>query len=261
MRELHFIFNMFAAGIAVIILFCSSCEDISRDNILDPKNPASRKDHILVIEAFVNTDEALPPYNFWMLNALHTLKEKYGGALVICEYHRNLENYHDPYAGRDYDILHDAYTDTKGVPDVYINGSAARIQGSSGVENSLIRLETALQEYDLLNNTSYFTIEPEITRQGAMVGMRVSIARLGSTAARNIAVKAIVKEKVDNEYHAHVVRKILQSSDIEHMGAGEVRTVSFDGFELSQTGTFSVVLLVSSTEQIEHYQAYEVMIP
>jgi hypothetical protein len=258
MRDLRSIFNQIIAA-AVFMQFFSSCEDIPRDNILDPKNPSSRKDQIVIIEAFVNTNENLPPYNFWMLEALRELEDKYGPSLVICEYHRTLENYDDPYATLENDLLQADFTAVKGVPDVYINGSTVRIQGSSGKENSLLRLETALQ--NLLNQNSYFALEAEISRNGNWMQVRVQLARLGVTTAHNIRVKAVIKEKIDNGYHRHVVRKMLQSAPIERISPGDIHTVVFDSFEISQNGTFLLVLLVTSTEKIEHYQVQEVRLP
>jgi hypothetical protein len=258
MLDLHYIFKNFIKVSGIALLICG-CEDIPRDNILDPKNPASSKDHTVVIEAFVNTNDSLPLYNFWMLDALNALHEKYGDDMVICEYHRNIKEYNDPYVTDDNDLLYAKYTDVKGVPDVYMNGSGVRVQGSSGSENSLIRLETALQ--DLWHKKSYFTFEPEIRRDGNTIQLRVVMARLGSKSVQNITVKAIIKEKIDDKYHRNVVRKVMQSPEIDHMGPGDIQTVSFDAFDLGGSGRFSLVLLASSAEKIEHYQAQEVLIP
>jgi hypothetical protein len=194
-----------------------------------------------------------------MLDALRELKAKYGTAIVLCEYHRKLENYYDPYATPDNDLLYANYTDVKGVPDVFINGASVRIQGSSGSENSLFRLETALQ--DLLHKSSYFTFEPELNRDGNTVHLRVIMARLGSKSVQNIIVKAVLKEKIDDRYHCNVVRKVMQSPVIERMSPGDIQSLVFDAFDIEQSGTFSLVLLVSSAEKIEHYQTQEVRIP
>jgi hypothetical protein len=71
----------------VSILLISACEDIPRDNLLDPQNPDSYTSSIILLEAFVNTNNPLP-YNLWALEALDEIGGLYGTKIVIAEYHR-----------------------------------------------------------------------------------------------------------------------------------------------------------------------------
>lgn len=258
MQVLKYYSNFFIPIFCAVFL-CLGCEDLPRDNILDPKNPSSRTDQIVVIEAFVNTNEDLPPYNFWMLDALKTLKDKYTDKVIICEYHRTIGMYDDPFAIRESDFIQDSYTEEKGVPDVFLNGSVVNIRGSSGPNNSLNRLEMALQ--DLLNKNSFFEIEPEISRNGNSLKINAVIARLGSKSAGNIFLRAVVKEYIDATYHRNVVRDIVQSTTIERINPGDKETLTFETVELGSGGPYSLVLIVSSSENMENYQAREVLVP
>ena len=67
-----------------------SCKDIPRDNILDPKNPSSKQDKVLLLEAFVNTSHHTP-YNYYVLHAIETLSmdENLKDRLIFIEYHRD----------------------------------------------------------------------------------------------------------------------------------------------------------------------------
>ena len=80
----------------ILILFLVECQNIPRDNPLDPKNPESFSSLNILIEAFVNT--ANPHrYNEYMLAALDSILNSYPNRVVIAEYHRNTEVYLDTY--------------------------------------------------------------------------------------------------------------------------------------------------------------------
>ena len=51
---------------SLVFLFVISCSEIDRDNILDPKNPSSKRDKVLLLEAFVNTENPAP-YNIGII--------------------------------------------------------------------------------------------------------------------------------------------------------------------------------------------------
>ena len=82
---LSYIFRNILLLIASFFIF-NVCQDIPRDNVLDPKNPESSTRQIITVEAFVNTNNELS-YNQNMLNALDLLDEKYPDKLSIMQYH------------------------------------------------------------------------------------------------------------------------------------------------------------------------------
>ncbi len=161
----------------------SGCSDIPRDNLLDPKNKNSIRPQIVAVDVFVNTGNDLQ-YNQYMLSALDQLQQKYAGQINIAEYHRNTTDYTDPLTLPENEILYNVYlaafaAQGKGVPDVFLNGIAERIQGASSIATAVIRLEQALQP--LLLQNSFFTIESEINRNDDQADISIKLARLGST--------------------------------------------------------------------------------
>ncbi len=88
-------------SLLLIVLF--SCDDIDRDNILDPKNPASERPQIITVEAFVNTNPSAPhSLNDTMLLSLDQIEDEYANRIIVLDYHRNATNYIDPYYEKIY---------------------------------------------------------------------------------------------------------------------------------------------------------------
>jgi hypothetical protein len=248
--------------INLIIILFYACDDIARDNLLDPQNPSSYRSQIIAIEAFVNTCDSLPySYNQDMLIALHGLENEYDNKITIVEYHRNtgvnqeyIDQYHLPEAENLYEKYIDIYGGPKGVPDVFFN-VRNRVQGVYNLADTEERLEKELQS--LLNENSYFTIEPEITKRDNEIDINVTIARLGSKNARDIKVKVIIIERMYGQYIMRVVRKILVSSTIDLLAHGGTKEVHFDPVPMDdQWGSdLEVVCNVISEDELDIYQS------
>jgi hypothetical protein len=247
----------------LIVLFIS-CDDIERDNILDPKNPSSERPQIITIEAFVNTAANVPnALNDTLLMALTQINNSYNDKISILEYHRNTTNFNDSLFYNKNESLYNIYTGgvNKGVPDVFINGTAARIQGASTVRNSVFRIEEALQS--LLVNTSYFTIEPNITQSNNEINVSLKVAKLGSTDALNVLVKAVVLYRIDNYLLKRVVYGIGKSTIISEFNNGEIKDIIIDPIDLApfQYDDISVICMVTSEDEKSIYQSIRVDIP
>ena len=164
--KLHFKYAL--CVFLVLIIF--QCEDIPRDNVLDPKNPDSIIQHKIMIEAFVNTNNP-SSVNEYALQALDSLSMLYADRLLIAEYHRNTAEYNDPYHLDKGELLYQHYIsqfdNVKGVPDIFINGSNQRIQGASSASFSLFRLEAALAGE--ISQNSYFLIDVEYTEDNNQI--------------------------------------------------------------------------------------------
>ncbi len=258
----------------IIFIFCLvfllGCDDIPRDNILDPKNPTSERPKIVTVEAFVNTNpNATYFFNDTLLNALDQIKNTYNNKITVLEYHLKTivtalndtpwvyslnETIYDNY-------LEDLVVKNKGVPDVFINGIAARVQGASTVQNSIIRLEEALQPFIIQN--SLFSLEPMASIQNNEINLSVKIARLGSTNAQNILVKAIIIYKIDDEILKRVAYGIAKSTIIGEIENGEIKDVDIDPVPLAtfQYQSISVIVMVTSEDEKTIYQSIEVDIP
>ena len=252
--------------IVLIVLF--SCDDIDRNNILDPKNPASERPQIIAVEAFVNTNDTLPyPYNEYLLDALDQLEDNYADKITIAEYHRSiLPEYPDTLSTNDNEILYGYYFDyfwdlnnnaVKGVPDVYINGVSARVQGASSTASALFRLQEVLNP--MVSQNSYFTIEPLITQDGNDYKISAKIARLGSTDAEHIIMKAVIISKYDNGLHERVVTEYLKSQEIENISNGEIKEINIGETPISQLES-KVIFMITSEDELQVFQSLSVSI-
>ena len=163
--------------------------------------------------------------------------------------HENYNNYIDFHSG------------LKGVPDVFINVKQ-RIQGISSIENVVMRLKEVLQP--LLNEDCYFTIEPDIVKSNDEIQLSATIARLGYKYAKDILVKAVIIEKVDNNALTRVVRKTLYSNVIEHFEHGDEKEINFDPIPntiLQDWGSnLKVIYIITSEDELNIYQSIEVAI-
>jgi len=252
----------FKSIFCILLVLCvfNACQDIPRDNVLDPKNSASQRPQIVAVEAFVNTNNEFE-YNQYMLEAVDLLAAKYPNKLTVVQYHRNAGSIEDPFHLAVNEFLYEKYiaalqTGDKGVPDVFMNGIATRIQGASSTSGALFRLEEAIQP--LLVENSYFTIEAEVKRNNSDVAISCRIARLGSAEINDILVKAIVVEKVDNLVHKRVVRAILKSNVISKFSPGEIKEIKFDKYSEISNSDLKVILSITSEDELQIYQSEEV---
>jgi hypothetical protein len=238
------------------------CEDIDRDNILDPKNPASERPQIITVEAFVNTtDSIFNDYNRHLLLALNDFKADYNEKITIAEHHRKINNqYDDGYVLINSEILYDNYfqgfaNGIKGVPDVFINGIEARVQGASSPASVLFRLQQAIDS--LVSKNSFFTIEPDIIKDGNEYNISATIARLGSTDAEDILLKAIITTEFDNNLHQRVVTEILKSQVISKFANGEIKEVNLGDVSISQYES-KVIFMITSEDELDVWQSLKV---
>jgi hypothetical protein len=199
-----------------------------------------------------------------MLSALDQLQQKYSGQINIAEYHRNTTDYTDPLTLPENEILYNVYlaafaAQGKGVPDVFLNGTAERIQGASSIATAVIRLEQALQP--LLLQNSFFTIESEINRNDDYADISIKVARLGSTDAHDLLLKTILTEQIDNQSLKRVVRRVFKSDVIPDLAAGEIKTIDFHLVDLADTANYKVLFNLSSDDELDIYQSVEMSLP
>ncbi len=244
-------------------LLLSGCDDIPRDNLLDPKNPDSYRAQTILVEAFVNTAHP-SEYNDWALEALEQVAANYGDAVLVAEYHRNVAGVVDPYHLDRNEELYQTYTSAfdpsvAGVPDIFINGITARVQGASGVTNVRQRLVNELQK--LVSNTCVWTIEADISRSNNSIQVDCRIARLGAASSDPYIVRAVIVENTGTARLHRVVREILVSSQQPALGYGETRLIELGEFNPQNSNPLSVVLLISSPDRLNVWQSTEVSVP
>ena len=253
-------FNVVAVVISLLV--CISCNDIPRDNVLDPKNPDSYRAQVIVLEAFVNTEND-QMYNQYMLSALQTIIDRYPGKLVLMQYHRNTINFTDSLAIPENELLYEQYLnsfdDLKGVPDVFINGAVDRIKGASSAEAAVERIDDAIQS--LLIENTFFTIEPNVSRSNSKISISTKIARLGSESISDVVVRVTVTEHIDSDLKSRVVRYIENSNLIPRLEPGEQQEIKFSDLTLSSSEILYLTFTVTSNQNLIVHQSIEVVVP
>ena len=238
----------FKFGLIFIIVFAmNSCKDIPRDNILDPKNPDSYRAQVISLEAFVNTNND-QQYNEHMLSALRAVTDKYNGKIIYLQYHRNTTLFTDSLALPENEILYEQYLnsfdDGKGVPDVFINGTADRIKGASSIGTAFERIDNAVQS--LLIKNTFFTIEPIVKRSNSNVSISTKIARLGSESISDILIRSTITENIDSNVHTRVVRQMENSNLIPRLEPGEQKEINFSDYSSNSNEELYVIITVTS---------------
>lgn len=250
-----FVFNLL-----IFTLLFLSCKDIPRDNLLDPGNPSSYRESVVLLEAFVNTDNPYP-YNRMALAALDSIQKQYPEQVVIVEYHHSTPVYHDSLGSPEFENLYDKYVaafspSQKGVPDIFINGTGNRVQGASGTQNVFHRLNPVLS--DLVVRRNYFTLEPgEIKWDGSKLNATCLIARLGDQPAEDLLLKMVLLRRMNSTYLKRVALDLKKSVSIAQLEAGEISTQKFEDVVLNKKPD-ALVFYLSSDDELMVYQAIRV---
>ena len=252
----RYIFKLLA-----VILIIVNCKDFPRDNVLDPKNPNSYQSSVVLLEAFVNTNNPFT-YNQWALEALDSIKSIYGLNVVIADYHRDTQEFTDPYSNTlIFEPLYGKYVqnsipNVKGVPDVFINGAAHRVQGASSINSVMTRLNSILSELVVDNN--YFTLEAGgIHISGTQLTMSCKVARLGDRSSGNLSLRAILLQQINSRELKRVAMDIARADNISSLDPGEIRTINFDPVEISQIPDW-IIFSLTSADELTVYQNIKV---
>ncbi len=232
------------------LLLLVACENLERNNPLDPQNPNSERRRVVFVEAFVN-DAA--PFSAFALQALDSLAATFPQQqMVIVEHHLPSSKFTDATALLEsadrYKIL---TTAAPAVPDLFFNGSQSRVQGASTTGTAVLRYRHATQAE--LDKVAHFTIEAQKTISANRIDIDVTVARLGNSNFSQFAVKVMIAEDLGTEGHHHVVRKILLPESFSGIAAGERRSVHLTTSLPSavNAGRVQVVVLVEQTTGLD----------
>jgi hypothetical protein len=233
------------------------CGDIPRDNPLDPKNTSSVRAFTVMIEAFVNTDNP-SQYNQYMLAALDSLIRLYPNQINVVEYHRNTQTSPSNYHLDKNEILYQNYlnglgSSLVGVPDVFFNGISQRVQGASGVETALFRLQQALSS-EIIRN-SHYTLEISYRIQNSKIIPEVTLARLGSESASNFLIKAILISDQGDHYHKRVVGDYVKSTVISTLSYGDQQTITLPEMDFNPSLPGQLVFYICDSNESLIYQS------
>ncbi len=217
-RKLHF-------GLCGGLLLLCACEALERNNLLDPRNPRSERQRVTLVEAFVND---ATPFSPFALTALDSLSSAFSAdQILIVEHHLPSANYADAHAlPESADRYRDLAAADRGVPDVFFNGSALRLQGASDARNASTRYRGALQTAH--SEIAYLTIEARKNILATTIEIDATFAPLGNNGLSAFAVQAMVWEDLGPTGHHHVVRKVFSPEIFSGIAAGETRSVRFE---------------------------------
>lgn len=202
----------------VLIALLVSCSDIERDNPLDPKNPDSYNETPILIEAFVNTSFS---YDSAAIEALNQLENDYRGdiSFEIVEYHRthNLApTGKDPHEQTLFETFQDqyvaAYTESKAVPDIFVNGTDGRVRGASDANSVYNRLAPIISS--LSAQQSKYAMEIDLVTTGQNLNIDYRIARLGNKSEENLELNIILVKNYGTEYLKRVAKDIRNPAKV-----------------------------------------------
>jgi len=249
----------------LFIVFLVSCADLDRENVLDPKNPSSRTENVYLIEAFVNTNSKLDSlgmdFSKRAITALNEIKILYGDQVIVCEYHRDSEdpkiNFPDQYALQDnrFEVLYTKYVEfnnqgDKGVPDIFINGAAHRIQGAYSVSSTKDRLIDVISELSF-EETEYI-LDPEISIAANTITVSCKVARLRNQSAQDLRLRLIFTKDFGGVHLGNVVVAEDQlgrySKSIQGISAGNHIKVQFESIRLIQFPDMVTIVLTNNDE-------------
>jgi hypothetical protein len=202
------------------LLLFAGCADLDRSNPLDPKNPDSRRDKIVLVEAFVNQSGG--DVITWALDGLEQLTGEYDSQeMLYLEHHIAKTASTDPLA---LDASLSRYlafvpkATQQGLPDVFFNGCIARVQGASSTAGAHMRYLNALKEQ--LTGTAFFTIEAVVRNSGDEIVFNIKVAPLGKKSAADVAIYNILAEEISPNHP--IVRAIVPVETFDEIHSGEI---------------------------------------
>lgn len=233
----------------LIFLILSRCGNLDRDNPLDPKNPGSETDRIILAELFVNDGTGFEYCNY-ARDALEKLsqREEFKNNLLVLEYHltNQTAGWLDGFARDEFNQRYYEYVpiaSERGIPDAMFNGLAHRVQGASRekIEERYADVANAF-----LGQKSYFHIDAEKRFAGSVLTVNVDVAKYGKSDAENINLNVILYEDLKIPCYRYVARKIFQSQAIPLIKNGEAKSFVFSEQlpKIDQVSNLFVIVLI-----------------
>ncbi|MBN2425286.1 MAG: hypothetical protein JXR46_13620 [Calditrichaceae bacterium] len=253
---LKFIFN-----ISFICIILAGCEDLKRDNLLDPKNEDSYTSGVVLVEAFVNLDHPTD-YNKWAVQGLNQISANYKDKILIVQYHRNIKDYPDNYTtpgmSRSDSVLHQKYVKSseskeRVLPDIFVNGAFNRVSGASSVESVVSRVSAEINS--VYREKNYFTIEPLISKYSDLsYDVSCLVAGLGGRSLNDVKIKFIVVYDNGEMLGKRVAIELDCDNEIDYVEAGSFKEVNIGSFQFVQPPD-AFYLSLTSKNDLETYQS------
>jgi len=248
----------FVFSLLIFTILLSSCDNLARDDLLDPKNEDGFIESVVLIEAFVNLDHPTD-YNMWAVQGLDLISEEYNSAVQIVEYHRSLDGYPSdvPELDAQFTNMHQLYVDNssdatqRAVPDIYINGALNRITGAESPSDVKERIEPVADDLIVANNDYY--IIPNLAVAGNEISINCSVARLGNKAISNNKLKVIFIKDYNENLKRRVVVALDNSVIIESVAAGSYWQKDLGPYSFTSLPS-AVIISLTSSDQLEVIQ-------
>jgi hypothetical protein len=229
--------------------------NIPRDNPLDPKNPDSSRPRKMMIEAFINLETDFP-YDGFMAAALDSLVKLYPDQVLVAEYYRNVQNDTTHYCLSGNEILYEHYleifgTKTKCVPDVFVNGTEARIRGASSVESALFRLQQIVSPR--MSQICKFSMEMKYSIANNQILLVVTLVKLGDEDAQNLLIKTVMISRKD-ALHRRVVTASVKSQRIEQLLYGEIQKIDLPSMQVDFSVENEMIAVLCDQDERVIYQ-------
>lgn len=234
--------------IALLIIF--ACADLERDNLLDPKNPLSSTEKAVLVELFIN-DSTGYDYCEYAVDTIEEigLRDENQGKLFVLEYHVNNPDWNDAFALNENTQRYHEYVPSaaeRGIPDAFFNGREVRVQGASQ-QNVYSRYSAAVD--NVIDHKGYFIIEAEKNISGNALNLDVTVARLGNSEKKDLAINAVVYEDLGIERQRFVVRKILPRQIIGRFDSGQIKRFKFSANVTNAENIYQTFVLVFLQDQ------------
>ncbi len=253
--------SVFKPALLLLLVGLMGCNDLPRDNVLDPKNPDSYSASYVLVEAFVNLANPAP-YNKWALESLARLKQTYGASLIVCEYHRDILAdtivYDDPYNVNDtqyiFQFLQDRYvaqnqTVGRAVPDVYVNGALHRFVGAYDPNSLKEQIEPLVLQ--ILSEHNGYLLEPDVRLiNDSTLNVRCRIAGLGNRSVPDSRLRIVFLKHFfigDLELHS-AIKLVWPGITVKKIGEGSYRTLDAGDFSFANLPDGIVFALTTEDE-------------
>lgn len=245
----------YLAGVVLLLVACN----IPRDNVLDPGNEDSYRPKRILLEAFVNTENAFQ-YNQYMLSALDSIASLYCDRVEIVEYHRNTLEDSSQFHQNISDIIYEQYVEGvagfKGVPHVFINGIDDYIQGASSIESALSRLQRVVDTR--LSDNSTYTLEVNYEKTDHVIVPVIKLAKLGNQSAGHLKIRAILSCHIQDPYHKRVVVAGVKSNDIPQISAGEIHQETLPSMTFNGVASLQLIVYLTDASELQVFQCVSV---
>jgi len=144
------------------------------------------------------------------------------------------------------------------MPDVFINGTEARIQGASDKASAFFRLQQAVLAR--ASDIGRYTIELEASVSAGRVTPQVTLARLGDSDAENLLVKAVLVSRIASPRYTRVVSGAVTGTVIDRLNRGQIMKITLPSMQSDASVPRELIACVCDRDQRTIFEVEKVRI-